>query len=395
LPSVCSDREAILLPTGQAAPPVSGVHARRVIFIDLARVLAVVMMMYGHTVSALLAPQYRAGRWFEIWNFQRGITSALFLFLSGFAFSIATMRHWPSHTRLTPAVWKRARRFAFFVVLGYVLHMPGRRVVELAATSPERWQSFLAVDVLQLIGVTFIGVQLLTLVVQGRRAFMAASLILAVAIIAAAPGAWATDWTGRVPPAVAAYLTPATGSLFPMLPWSAFVLIGAATGGVYARWGASHLARFATGMLLLPGVVLVALSMIYGRTGVAGGADAFGWVPQIVMQRLAACFLLLGLVAHASRFITRMPHVFGAVAQESLVIYVVHLAMVYGSHWNSGLYKYFADALAPLQTFVVVIFVVVSMTLLAWQWNALKHHRPRAARWLSLGTGGALASFLL
>ena len=194
---------------------------------------------------------------------------------------------------------------------------------------------------------------------------------------------------------VAAYLTPATGSLFPVLPWSAFVLIGAAAGGVYQRWGASHLARYATGMLLVPGGVLIVLSMIYTRTVTAGGGDAFAWVPQIVMQRLAACLLLLGVVAHASRFITRLPHVFGAVAQESLVIYVVHLAMVYGSHWNSGLYRYYADSLTPVQTFLVVIVVVVSMTVLAWQWNALKHHRPRAARWVSLVTGGALASFLL
>jgi uncharacterized membrane protein len=67
-----------------------GVHSRRVIFIDLARALAAVFMLYGHTVSALLAPRYQTGTWFEIWVFQRGLTSTLFLLLSGFAFSIAT-----------------------------------------------------------------------------------------------------------------------------------------------------------------------------------------------------------------------------------------------------------------------------------------------------------------
>jgi uncharacterized membrane protein len=375
--------------------PVPGVQAHRVIFIDLARALAVVMMMYGHTVSALLAPEYRAGRWFEIWNFQRGITSTLFMLLSGFAFSIATMRHWPAYTRVSPQFWKRLRRFAVFIILGYVLHMPGRRVVELASTSPERWQSFLAVDVLQLIGVTFIGVQLLTLVLRGRRVFMAVSLMLAVAIIAAAPAVWSTDWSRMVPLAIAAYLSPAIGSLFPLVPWSASVLVGAAAGGMYARWGASHLARFATWMLLVPGVLLIVVSLVYGRTAIAHDEVAFGWLPEIMMQRLAACFLGLGVLAHASRFITRMPHVVGAVAQESLVIYVVHLAVVYGSHWNSGLYRYYRDSLTPAETFVAVVMVVASMTALAWHWNLLKHHRPRTARWISLGTGGVLASFLL
>jgi uncharacterized membrane protein len=76
-----------------------GAHSRRVIFIDLARALAAVFMLYGHTVSALLAPRYQTGTWFEIWVFQRGLTSTLFLLLSGFAFSIATGRHWASHAQ--------------------------------------------------------------------------------------------------------------------------------------------------------------------------------------------------------------------------------------------------------------------------------------------------------
>ena len=78
-------------------------HAR-VIFIDLARALAAVFMLYGHTVSALLAPRYQTGTWFDIWVFQRGLTSTLFLLLSGFAFSIATGRHWSSHGQLS---WAR------------------------------------------------------------------------------------------------------------------------------------------------------------------------------------------------------------------------------------------------------------------------------------------------
>ena len=68
---------------------------------------------------------YQDGRWFDIWQFQRGLTSSLFLLLGGFAFSIATGRHWASHLRWSPALLKRVRRFGLFVVLGYALHLPG------------------------------------------------------------------------------------------------------------------------------------------------------------------------------------------------------------------------------------------------------------------------------
>ena len=59
-----------------------------------ARALAVTFMLYGHTASALLAPDYQVGAWFRAWQFQRGLTSSLFLMLGGFAFSVATSRHW-------------------------------------------------------------------------------------------------------------------------------------------------------------------------------------------------------------------------------------------------------------------------------------------------------------
>src|SRR6187399_2166830 len=114
--------------------------AHRVIFIDLVRALAVAFMLYGHTASALLAPQYQVGRWFDIWQFQRGLTSSLFLLLGGFAFSLATSRRWSSHVRWSAALVKRIRRFGLFVILGYALHLPADRLVDLRSVDAERWR---------------------------------------------------------------------------------------------------------------------------------------------------------------------------------------------------------------------------------------------------------------
>ena len=149
-------------PSGVASSP-GGSHAHRVIFVDLARALAVVLMLYGHTIDALLAPGYRTGVWYDVWQFQRGLTASLFLLLSGFAFSVATSKHWGSHASLSPAILRRARRFGLFTVLGYALHFPAARLVDLSTVGEAGWRTFLAVDVLQLIGVTFIGVQILVL----------------------------------------------------------------------------------------------------------------------------------------------------------------------------------------------------------------------------------------
>jgi acyltransferase len=364
-----------------------GVHSRRVIFIDLARALAAVFMLYGHTVSALLAPRYQTGIWFDIWIFQRGLTSTLFLLLSGFAFSIATGRHWSVHGQLSPAVLRRVRRFSLFILLGYALHFPVGRFVELSHATPERWQSFLAVDVLQLIGVTFIGVQILVMLTRSRRAFGWTSFAAAVAMILLTPFFWRVEWASHVPIWVAAYLSPAAGSQFPVLPWSAYVLLGAALGQWYLRWGTARLDWYANVALFAPGLALVTLAFLVDWFF---GQEAWESVPNQVALRMGASLMLLALIARASQRITRLPHIFGAVAQETLLIYFVHLCIVYGSVWNRGLAQVYGPTLGPGQTVLFVVLLLAAMFGLALYWNWWKHTRPRLARWTAIAAGVVL-----
>lgn len=359
-------------------------HRHRIIFVDLARALAVILMVAGHTSSALLASEYRSGPWFDVWVFQRGLTSALFLLLSGFAFSLATTRHWTSHLYLSSALVRRVRRLLLFVVLGYALHFPVVPAAELATASDAQWRSFLTVDVLQLIGVTLLALQALVMVVRSRRVFMVATLTLACIAIAAAPVFWRTDWLGSLPLPLAAYLSPATGSQFPLFPWAAYVFIGAGSGQIYARWGAADLARFANWAMLAPGAALI-----------LAGVTVWTGIPGDVAIRAGSSLLVLALLAHASRHITQLPRLFGAVAQESLIVYFVHLCVVYGSIWNSGLARFYGEALSLASTTLMVVAVVGAMVALAWSWNRLKHVRPSAARRVSLAAGVVLAARLL
>lgn len=371
-------------------------HAHRVIFIDLGRALAVTFMLYGHTASALLAPRYQAGPWFDVWQFQRGLTSSLFLLLGGFAFSIATTRHWEKHIRWSPALLRRIRRFGLFLLLGYALHFPVARLADLPTVGAARWQSFVAVDVLQLIGGTLILIQFLVLAARTRRAFSVACFAIGLAAILATPTVWSVDWPAILPPAAAAYLSPATGSLFPLFPWMGLVLLGAGFGQLYARWGAAHLPAYARRALLLPGAAMLAGSAVLR----AWPPPTFGTgpgsiVPAEALLRVGTSLVLLALLLHLSRRLTRLPHIFGAVAQESLVIYFVHLCIVYGSVWNRGLAQYFGASLTPLQTIGWVLAVIAAMVALAWYWNWFKHVKPDAARWTAWIVGAVLALKLL
>jgi len=369
----------------------TGAHATRVIFIDLARALAVVFMLYGHTVDALLAPVYRSGLLFNAWQFQRGLTSCLFLLLSGFAFSIATARHWATHLTLSPALLRRLRRFGLFIALGYAMRVPVAPLRAMATAPDAAWRALLGVDVLQLIGITFIGVQLLVLVSRSRRVFSALAVTIALAVTLAAPSVWNTDWSGVLPAGVAAYLSPATGSLFPVVPWCAFILAGAALGQVYARWGAAHLPAYANLVLLLPGIAAVVVGMWLTTYQVQlFGARPYAFVPGNILLRAGVCLLIVGAIAHGSRALIELPHMFGAVAQESLLIYGLHLFIVFGSVWAPGLLSLYGPTLTPMQLVPIVVLLISSMALAAYGWNWLKHTHRNVAWWSSVGVGGLM-----
>jgi hypothetical protein len=90
---------------------------------------------------------------------------------------------------------------------------------------------------------------------------------------------------------------------------------------------------------------------------------------------------IMGVIAHASQRVVRLPRVFSAVAQETLVIYFFHLCVIYGSAWSYGLMQFYGAQLGPGQTAAIVAGLVVAMSVMAFWWNWLKHARPRAARY--------------
>lgn len=376
------------------SPASSG--ARRVVFIDVTRALAAVFMLYGHAIDALLAPAYRTGAWHDAWLFQRGLTSCLFLLLSGFAFSIATARHWAAQRTWSPSVVKRIRRFCTFIALGYALHVPLSPIYRLTNATEAQWRNFLSVDVLQLIGVSFLGVQLLVMLVGSPRALAVVALTLATIIPTVTPFVWGIDWQRFLPMGLAAYLYQDTSSLFPLFPWLAYVLLGVGLGQIYARWDSARLTAYTNRVLFLPGtvMVLVALGLMNLPFPPFGGGP-YGFVPSLVLVRAGACLLALGLMAHLSGRIGRLPHVVGAVAQETLIIYFVHVSLVYGSTWTPGLANRYGMSLTPLQTLWVVVALVAAMTWLAFGWNRLKHARPQAARWAAGAVGVLMVVRLL
>jgi uncharacterized membrane protein len=361
----------------------------RLVAVDIVRVFAMVLMVQGHTLDVLLTPQSQFTHWYNIWLFCRGFTAPMFMTLSGFGFAMATLRHWENHLEFGPTVARRLRRFGFFVLLGYSMRIPVHSLRELRWAGPDAWQWFLQVDVLQTIGLTLIALQVLVWVLRtpGRLAAVAGALAPVVAFTA--PLAWHSPFLNSLPLGVKSALIGTTGSLFPLLPWSAYIFLGAACGTLYVTVGKSspNVLRKAIpfGLLLLvAGMRLERVSL-----QVYGSANFWPTTPHLFIVRVGFVTALLGLATHVERFLPVAPRTMQSLAEESLLVYFVHVVLLYGSNWNPGVRQYLGATMGFAHAYPLVIALVTVMLVMALFWNRAKKNYPVPSMVLRLAVVGA------
>jgi acyltransferase len=373
----------------------AGAASSRSVFVDLARAVAILMMLQGHTLDAVLAAELRTGDAFYAWSFVRGLASCIFFVVAGFVFSVATHRRWTEHCCWSATIARRFRRFGLFLLLGYALHFPMAKIAHLYGMSEERWRSFLIVDVLQCIAATLAILQVLVWVLRTPRRYTVGAAIGCAAIVGLTPVMWRIDWEYRLPLAIAAYLSPATGSLFPLFPWGAYILLGAVMGTLYVHVCARERRR--DYIWLVGGGGMLGIGLVCAQLPLQPfGATEFWYTsPNLFFIRAGLILVVLGTLAHLSALVSKHTRVIQSIAQESLTIYAVHVCVVYGSVWNAGLRQRVGPTLTIVPALAYVATLCAAMILLALTWHWCKHREPGIAQWVRVGTGGVLLGRLL
>lgn len=342
----------------------------RILWLDLARVLAIIFMIQGHTLDVLLATQYRRGFAFDAWLFLRGLTAPTFLLLCGLSFGVSTMRRWESYRCFSKPFLRRFGRFLFLVLLGYVMHLPARSPAGFQSLDRAAWQSWFQVDVLQCVGITLALLQWLVFVSGKPKRFAVAAISLSTCIVLLTPFAWRIDWSEQIPVAVRAYFTSRVGSLFPLLPWSAYIFSGASIGVLFSLRPRSSLSVASAFARL--GLVLVMAGIFLESVPLSLYANLEFWrtSPNLFLIRLGCVFILLTVTAYISQRILLPLRALRSLSRRSLAVYLVHVSILYGSNWTPGLRQWIGPTLGLLSTLGWIAMLLFSMMLfgLALDW---------------------------
>ncbi len=355
-------------------------------------------MVETHVVNAYLPAALRQGPFFFWLAFLNGLVAPSFLFASGFSLVLQGSRYWNDWLRFRPPFWRQLRRLGFIVILGYLIHAQHLRLSQyLGSQDPDVWRRALQVDILQCIVASLLIVHMLIPAVRTRARLAYAVAALAIAVSLATPSIWAMDFTGRLPLAVALFLNPGGISLFPIFPWAAFLLAGSSASCLFLSAVERGVLPQFMRRLALAGAGLIGTGLV-GRLAafsLPGDQDFFLTSPLYVAIRLGCVLLLLAALWRVERSRVWFPQTVVTAGQESLLVYGLHLFVIFGLLRNRYLGKIFGLEMGYAGCFILSALLILLMLWAAHFWHAFKRQHTVVIRRTQAVVLAALAAVFL
>jgi len=346
--------------------------ASRLLFLDWLRAWALLVMIETHVFNAFLANSLRQSAWFQSLNFINGLVAPSFLFVSGFVFLVAAQKRVDELRSFGKPLRKQLGRIGMVWIIGYAMHLPSYWIPRLAAgISAEEWLRFYRVDVLHCIALTWLFLLMSLIAIRSERLRQAWLAIWIVALTGLAPLIYSVEFRPFLPTPLAGYLNDRTQSLFPIFPWSAFMLAGALCAAWFlAARRAGQERRFMLGLAGV-GVVMILAGKLLPAASASWKADPMTFLLRlgIVLLLLGACWLY-GLVRAPNRSLLL------DVSRESLFVYVAHLMLIYGPFFAGASLSYLVGKTrGPLECSLGSIALAAMMLWGARGWGAIQRRR--------------------
>lgn len=345
----------------------------RVHVLDFIRLVAMLLMIQGHTLDAFLDPagiNWDTFHW-NAWVHLRGLTAPLFLMVSG-AVTVLGVKY-DEDGRVARAVVRRRVLMALLVIgIGYLMVFPANRIADLRWLSKDLWQAFFRVNILQLNGVSLLLLTAVLSLAKTVRRYAVWSLAIAFGIFFLAPIVTSVDWFHWLPEGLAAYLSFSHGSLFPVFPFSAYMFLGVGLGALLMQAPEDRRVRWFRLACLSASAAFLALGLLLGKLPTT-------WLPEhdlyktghaYTMLRLGFALLVFALLAWVSEALPRLSAACAGMGRKSLYVYVGHLVLIYGTPWTPGLSTahFHAFAFRDAAVFVPVIGGLTFGGILFWDW---------------------------
>ena len=344
----------------------------RLAFIDVARGLAVVLMLQTHAYDAWLRPELRPTEFFRWSQLIGGLPGAFFLFLMGVSVALggeASRDRGAAGARLIRRTLLRA---ALLLLVAFLF-----RLGLFAASDHPEINAIFRVDILNCLAVSLALLAPLDLLpVRGSRVFTAIGVAAWFAITTSF--VWDGGLVTGLPERLAGYLTGRVpNTTFPLFPWAAYAFAGHAMGSLIGAARRGDLNRMMN-RLLAAGLAMIPLSMMLDRLETIGPKYDYWWTsPNFVLIKVGVLIILVWLCFQFEQLVPRLGASLGRglkpvsaamvqMGRTSLFIYCVHVDLVYGSKAFPKLWR--SCEIAEASRNLALLTLGMLAASYAWSW---------------------------
>lgn len=318
---------------------------RRIKYLDLLRVSAIFMMVQGHTVDTFLSLQFRSSEYFlyNLWVNLRAYTAPVFFFTSGAVLS------WVLSNTEEVKYYKRVKkgfvRALELILIGYLLRFPSHKVFDFSHVTNEGWKIFFTVDALHLISCGVFLILVTHFVFHRFRVNTGMPFLIAAILVVLFSGTInEINWKEIVSYPVAGYFYFEIGSYFPLFPYLTYIFLGAFIGTTIRKENLTQSNLY----FLISGVILTIIPLVFDMGNVSRIVHISGVLlilTEIYKKISTAKFINFSKIC--------------LISDKSLLIYVVHLVILYGCAWFPGFYKIAGQKFSVEITLIFVILMLI------------------------------------
>ena len=336
------------------------------------RGLAVLVMIQCHAFNSFVRMDLRDGGPYVLSQFVGGMAAPLFLFMAGMTLAFQMDSLDRRESRRVGRWLISLRRAAYILGIAYLF-----RLSNWAGSWPHaNAQEITKVDILNCMGLGMAALAVAAIVPSRSRAHFA--VLAGLAIAALAPIVANLDWTG-VPALIHEYLAPGLGrGRFPFFPCASYVAFGLATGAVVKRADAARIERLMQWCVLV-GFALIFVAQYFSNLPYSIYPKSSFWTdsPALVLIRVGICLLAMVGAFLWTEFCAGPGWSWmQALGKTSLLVYWIHVMIVYGS-WANSVKRTMNVWQAALAT-VALTGLMVALAALRLRWTAWRAGKRQA-----------------
>ncbi len=343
---------------------------KRIIFIDLIRTFAILSMVQGHLISGVLAEKFTqsGSALYSYWNFNRGLTAPVFFFVSGCIFTYLLFKKNENSFLENPRVKKGIKRALVLIGTGYLLQfnmdiiwaLPNINIMDFTHMFLSHVLHCIGFGLLAIIGAYFLHKKM-------KMPYPLLSVIAALGIFLITPTVNSINWLEIFPLPVATYFNKDYNSIFPLFPWVGFVFWGSALGWVIHKRPGFVDSYFFPLILVILGIILKLsrtdlLELAYEYTGWENFKEIFMY--DYTFYHLPHVLIVFGIFALIPMIFRKIPKGMLEIGQNTLLVYVLHVLLLYGCTFYSGLVPAFKHSLDPIQSILMALISEILLIVL-------------------------------